>query len=395
MGRRSVSGIEIRDTSIRIRFTHLSKQVSETLYLNNEPMLPTPANVKYATRMAVEVKDRIRTGTFDYAEYFPHSPRAEPPRAIDAVMLYDTMDRWLKLHEIKASTKSQYEARIENFWKVKMADRPIDQVKYSDILEALASGTWKSGKTRNNELSMIKQMFEFARKDKIIAFNPCDEVERSSYQKKGPDPFTMKEVTLILDALKADRPAQMWNYVQFMFFTGLRTSEGIALRWEHVDFQRNEVLVEMANVYDEETDTTKTATARKVKLNSQALAALVRQKDHTFLGDKEIFHDPKTDQPWAYRTITDTRSFWDITLKRLGMRRRRPYNTRHTYATIGLMSGARPGFLAKQLGHSTQVFYQVYAQWVEGDDDDREMSKIEEALTGFSPGLALKQKTEP
>ncbi|SNS59923.1 hypothetical protein SAMN06265795_10481 [Noviherbaspirillum humi] len=27
---------------------------------------------------------------------------------------------------------------------------------------------------------------------------------------------------------------------------------------------------------------------------------------------------------------------------RLGIRYRRPYNTRHTYATVGLMSGANP-----------------------------------------------------
>jgi integrase len=49
-------------------------------------------------------------------------------------------------------------------------------------------------------------------------------------------------------------------------------------------------------------------------------------------------------------------------LKQLRIRYRRPYNMRHTYATIGLMSGARPAFLAGQLGHSLRVFFDVYAK---------------------------------
>lgn len=54
---------------------------------------------------------------------------------------------------------------------------------------------------------------------------------------------------------------------------------------------------------------------------------------------------------------------------------------RHTYATIGLMSGAKPGFLAKQLGHSLRMFFTVYAKWISSDDDDREMAMLEEAIS--------------
>ncbi|ELX12978.1 phage integrase-like catalytic core domain-containing protein [Janthinobacterium sp. HH01] len=46
---------------------------------------------------------------------------------------------------------------------------------------------------------------------------------------------------------------------------------------------------------------------------------------------------------------------------------------RHTYATIGLMSGAKPGFLAKQLGHGLRMFFTVYAKWISSSDDDLEM----------------------
>ena len=109
-----------------------------------------------------------------------------------------------------------------------------------------------------------------------------------------------------------------------MFFTGLRTSEGIALRWKNIDFRRGEMNIEGGNVHDEETETTKTSQARTVLLSQPALEALSRQKAYTLLNGEHVFHDPKTGEPWKYRTITNVRGFWEITLKKLGIRYRRP-----------------------------------------------------------------------
>jgi len=119
-----------------------------------------------------------------------------------------------------------------------------------------------------------------------------------------------------------------------------------------------------------------------------AMEALQRQKAHTYLAGAHVFHDPKTAEAWTYVKITDIRSFWQATLKKTGIRYRRPYNMRHTYATMGLMSGVKPGFMAGQLGHSLRMFFTVYAKWISGSDDDREMAKLEQAIStaGENPG---------
>lgn len=140
------------------------------------------------------------------------------------------------------------------------------------------------------------------------------------------------------------------------------------------------MLIEGGNVYDEGTGTTKTSRARIVLLSAPACDALQRQKAHTFLRGEHVFDDPKTGDPWKCQTITDVRSFWKNTLTRLGIRYRRPYNMRHTYATLGIMSGSRPAFLANQLGHSLQVFFQVYAKWINSKDDRAEITKLNEAI---------------
>lgn len=381
-------GIELRENSIRVRFTYRGRARKETLYLNDEPLTPTPANAKYATRIAAEIKRKVADGSFVYAEYFPNSPRAHEVE-VGVPMLFDVMDKWIRLHDVKESTKGQYRTRLNSFWKAKLKNVPIAEVSYSDILEALNSGTWKSGKSRNNELSLIKGVFEFAKRDKLIATSPCEEVARAGYQKPPPDPFDLNEAHEIIGHLRGHRDDQVANFVQFMFFTGLRTSEGIALKWGDIDFRKREMVIEGANVYDEESDSTKTFEARIVKLTKMAQQALELQKPHTLLAGAHIFHDPKTNKPWAYAKITDVRSFWEITLKRLGIRYRRPYNMRHTYATIGLMSGAKPGFLANQLGHSLRMFFTVYAKWISSSDDDREMEKLEMGISrGISQGIS-------
>ena len=389
--RSAQGGVELRETSIRIKFIYCGKSCKETLYLNNAPMPPTPANAKFALRTSIEIRKKIKNGSFVYAEYFPHSQRAVITDS-KAPLFFDVADRWIDLHDIKASTKTQYRRRLNTFWKLELKNVPIDKVLYSDILAALNRGPWKSGKSRNNELSMIKQVFEFARRDKMIAENPCDEVSRAGYQKPKPDPFDLDEVGQILTHLKEHQGEQILNLVQLIFFTGLRTSESIALQWKNVDFRKGEMLIDSATVYEEESDSTKTSTARTVKLTDRALEALERQKVHTFLEGQHVFHDPKTGKPWHYAKLTDVRNFWEVTLKKLGIRYRRPYSMRHTYATIGLMSGAKPGFLAKQLGHSLQMFFTVYATWISSSDDDLEVAKLNVAIGQIVPEESPKEK---
>lgn len=380
MGREvDLKGIEARAKSIRIRFMYRGKMRKETLYKGGIPMLPTEANLKVAQARLKAIKREIRDDTFVYAEHFPNSSYLGESKE-DVVMLHQIMDQYISLFSGKPSTRIQYQNRLNNFWKKVLKDQPITHVSYSDILTGLNCGTWKSGKSRNNELSLINAVFEFARLDRLIQENPCADVKRAGYQKPVADPFDLSEVQAILEHLGNHRPEQILNFVQLMFFSGLRTSEGIALRWADIDFRKKEMLIHGANVYDEETAETKTFEARTVKLNAIAVEALQRQKSHTLLAGEYVFHDPKTGEPWTYVKITDVRSFWKVTLTKLGMRYRRPYNMRHTYATMGLMSGVKPGFMATQLGHSLRMFFTVYAKWISGADDDREMAKLEQAV---------------
>jgi integrase len=158
----------------------------------------------------------------------------------------------------------------------------------------------------------------------------------------------------------------------------MRTSEIFGLTWDKVDLARGEVKVSEAVVRGERKDT-KTSTSRNVRLNSMALEALKAQKAFTYLAGEAVFQDPRYDNNWiderAFR-----RSYWTPTLKRLSIRYRRPHNMRHTYATQMLMAGMNHSWCAKQLGQSIEMFQRTYSKWLDGEQDDREMDKLEVSL---------------
>ena len=77
--------------------------------------------------------------------------------------------------------------------------------------------------------------------------------------------------------------------------------------------------------------------------------------------------------------------YWEPILKKLGLRYRSPYQTRHTYATMLLMAGVTPAYAARQMGHSIQMFLSTYARWLDGGQNAVEMGKLEALIGGSTP----------
>lgn len=188
-----------------------------------------------------------------------------------------------------------------------------------------------------------------------------------------PDPFTLEEVEQILSCLK-DEPV-FHNYFELAFFTGLRTSELIALEWSDVDFNRAVLRVNKAYVLGN-TKGTKTHSYRDIELNTRAESALKRQRLLTGLKGGLIFLNPTTgcqfeNDKTAWRP-------WHRAVMLSGVRYRKPYNTRHTFATLNLMAGANPMWVARQLGHtSMKMLLENYSRWIDLADKQREKAKIE------------------
>lgn len=391
MGRKG-DGVEIHGNAIRVSFTLDKVRRRELLQVNGQPLQPNAANLKYARRVAVEIREKIRHGTFSMAEYFPASGQG-------GLTVAAQLDTWLGAQRIEESTKAGYSSAIK-FWKSTACDDKktalgslsLRALRHGHILTALASRPDLTGKTINNYVSVLREAMSLAVLDKLISENPVAEIPRAKHQKEPPDPFSRDESDKIIAKFTERHAGQVANMVEFWFWTGMRTSEIFGLQWSNVDLASGSMLVAEAVVRGKRKDSTKTNVARTVKLNSRALAALQRQRQHTQVAGAEVFQDPRYSAAWvderAFR-----RSFWTPTLKVLGIRYRRPYNMRHSYATAMLMAGMNHSWCSQQLGHSVEMFQRTYAKWINGEQDDREMDKLELTLGDLSQIRPKKSKT--
>lgn len=377
MGRKG-PGVEVRDNSIRLSFTVDGTPYRRTLKLNGDPVPPTAANEKRALRTAAEIREKIKHGLFVMSEYFLDEGD-DGDHALGA-----RLDVWLAAQRVTKSTLAGYTSAAK-FWK-KAIDKgkSVRAIVPSDIKTAIAARPELSGKTVNNYVSVLRETLALCVEDRILTVNPAGGIKRASYQKPPPDPFTREEAELIIEHAVKHYPEQVHNYIEARFFTGLRTGESAGQRWANVDLRSKYMVVLESIVAGEEKDTTKTNTVRKVILNSRALAAMKRQAKHTRMAAEHVFLDPRYDAPWmderAFR-----RSYWEPAIKALGIRYRKPYNMRHTYATMMLMAGMTPAFCASQLGHSVEMFLTTYSKWIDGGQNDVEMARLEASL-GKNPG---------
>jgi integrase len=372
-------GVEVRPGSLRLRFTWQGKACYPTLVTNGQPMAPTPTNIRYAERLVAEIREKIRLGSFSYAEYFPADGNSG-----EALTLGRQLTTWLDAQRIEASTRAGYSSACK-FWREAVVDglplgeRPLRALKHSDLLRALATRPGLSGKTVNNYVSVAREALALAVADGTLTANPGEKIPRASHQKEPPDPFSRDEVDSIIADLIEHYPEPIGNYVEWWAYSGVRPSEAAGLRWSHVDLASGYMQVREAIVRGVAKTNTKTSVARDVGLNSRALAALQRQRKHTQVAGDHVWLDPRYGTPWleerAFR-----RSYWTPALKRLGIRYRSPRHLRHTYATMMLMAGRTPAWCARQLGHSVEMFLRTYSKWLGGTQDAQELRGLEDWL---------------
>lgn len=370
------SGVIIRDAHLQIdlRAQGFGKERLD--------LQPTPGNIKHAERMRQEILGKIERGSFALADYFPDSPRVNGD--VGSLTWKQVGAEWLvlKRKEVEHSTAHHYAQTLNSYhftdWNAKRM-LELDYRKLKAKLGALPDNP----KTFNNIASVIKMVLEYGFKAKLLREPLHEHIDMRTANKAKPDPFTLPEVEVILGKIKDERGR---NHYEFAFFTGLRPSEQIALRWDNVDLRAGTVLVDTARTRYEDKGT-KTGDERTVELNSRARAALERQRKLTQLAGGHVF--PDVDGSGFNDTDGPLDAWWKAVMRVSGIRYRDARQSRHTYATLCLHAGLTPAWAAKQLGHSVEMFYRVYSLWIDGADKGAERRKMDAFLaapTGTQTG---------
>nr|WP_240523158.1 site-specific integrase [Pseudomonas mosselii] len=374
--------------SIRIRFTWNGERRSETLAYPQ-----TAKGIKAAADLRTQVVSLAKHGVLDekrYAELFPASSYTAPANEL---MFGEYAQSWLNSLEVVHDTRVNYKGLMNNYWMPHLATLPIKAVTPMVLREVVAKTEWKSSTVKRAAIARVKAMFRAAVYDEVVDRNPAASIQLPQKNKKQVDPFTVEEAEELISWMYKNfsRCNQVFAaFYEFAFYTGMRTGEIMALRWDEIDFEKKTAHVCRIVVENQVVERTKTKYTRTIMLNSRALAALERAK-HIADSRKRNGRRVSAESPFVFQPAgrsphmkgpSTPGGHFNEAIEATSIRARPQYNCRHTYATMCLMSGMNPAFIAGQLGHSVQVLLTTYAKWLNSANDWSELAKLEAAVIG-------------
>jgi len=303
------------------------------------------ANSEAGLRKAIAARD-------SWIEKLSHGEQ----RYDSAIPFGNIAQSYLDQSDIKPSTRQTYKQILTQYWMPSLAVKPIYTIRPSHIREILA-GHSVSQKTKRNALIPLRGVFDLAIEEELITGNPVDAIRLKKHQKPPIIRFTPAEKESLLSKLDGE-PLFFFTVA---FETGMRTGEILGLRWE--DITSDTITLTRAIVRRRLADL-KNSKVRSVFV-SPRLSKTLQNHPRRFAGGF-IFRN-QNDGPSLDADVYN--AAWRDALKRCRMTYRRAYTCRHTRASEMLMAGVEPAFAAKQLGHTTEMFLNTYADWISGVKD--------------------------
>jgi len=216
-----------------------------------------------------------------------------------------------------------------------------------------------SPKSVKNIRIVLSTILNDAVMDEIIEKNPVLLVKPPKQEKSEVEVFSLDEVKILL------KNADGWfkHFLTVAFFTGMRTGELLALKWEDVNFHNKTIHVRRSRRQGVESDT-KTGKSRIIDMLPIVEKSLKEQFKENGLNYKYVF-TTKAGYPF-FESNSIANRYWKPLLKRCLISYRKLYSTRHTFASIMLQKGEDIAWISNMLGHadiSTTLRY--YAKYID------------------------------
>jgi integrase len=349
----------------------------------------TPENRVIAEKKALQANLDISNNEFDFTleKYKPVRHLAVVQEPIVIKPQYKLGELWALYVDYKRPNVSP--STVKNGYSSVTAH--ISRLPTTDLSDAikirnyLVSNQDITPDATRRLIMQFNACCEWALKSKLIDSNPFagmnEEVKLPKSQRRTEEdledinPFTADERDAIIAAFESNKYCSKFAsknkkhsnyapYIKFMFFTGCRPSEAIALQWKHIEFKptTTTILFEQAVVQGENGLTLKkglkTQKYRRINVSNRVTELLTKIKPSDAKSDDLVFPSPVT------RAWIDVSNFsqrvWKPLLIAMGMEYRKPYNTRHTFITLAIQDGARIHDIKRVCGTSSEVIERHY-----------------------------------
>jgi len=335
-----------------------------------------PENRKRAKKIIDRIEAEITLGTFDYSAYFPTSKKAHQFKLIEqrvqqtmsGVPLFgDFAEVWFAENEVgwKRSHATTVRGTLDKHLIPEFGEQPVNQLEKSEILSfraALGKVNRRNGKVglsaeRINHVMTPLRMILNEAADRFAFVSPFRGIKSLKVPRTDVEPFSLKDVQKIITAVRPD----FRNYYIVRFFTGMRSAEIDGLQWQYVDFEKRQILIRQTYVMGEITTAKTDGSQREICISQVVFDALKAQQKVT--GKKQFVFCARNGNPLDGNNVC--KRVWYPILRYLNLKERRPYQTRHTAATLWLAAGENPEWIARQMGHTTtEMLFRVYSRFV-------------------------------
>jgi len=390
----ATKGVRIRGGQIQIKFKPPGDK--KYSYVTLDGWTATPANVQKAAELREQIRLKCKYGTFRWSDYFPNDPRAT---SRSAGTFHHYAQSWVNNPQNGWTERTSYKWKgiLNRIWMPYLSDRQIASISYSLISDTLASvidefqqeyNKTPSVSTYNDWLTCLRGTFNQAVKDGAILKhqNPCEQITNKTRPTPLPDPFDNVEANAIIDALYARESKEHAAYIEFCFYSGVRSpSEPTALLWNEISIRNQEARICRKRTRNGIEQGTKTGESRIIDLNSRTEHAINIMREISGFKKEWVFTQANQN---PLINIEPLQLAWKRVLTHLKLRHRPMYNMRHSYASYYLTQGCSPGYLADQMGNSLKEFFRSYARWIEKSDKAKQ-SQIMRESTPFQEKKGL------
>ncbi len=351
--------------SLRLRWNY--KQQRYTLQLGLRA--GHPIHEFLAGDRALWLERRIKYGEFDpdkmdYYRAVLHGEQANP-KDFTAIKLMPLDEIWRKYIAVRRTGKSPATLKQYRWTERHISRLPTQSLEQPqtvlDVVSQLTPGVQK------RLLTQFNACCTWAKNSGLITKNPfTSTASRVEIPKRGTTddeihPFSKAERDRVIEAFRTSRYYSHYTgLVSFLFFTGARPSEAIALRWRNV--KPEYILFTESRVHGdkgcETKDGLKTQRQRRFPVNQQLAAILAEMQ--RLDADDLVFPSPKG---ISIRWGNFTTRAWNKVLEGLpDITHRNPYQTRHSFISHCKEASIPSTTIAEWVGNSATMIDQVYAK---------------------------------
>jgi len=221
----------------------------------------------------------------------------------------------------------------------------------------------------NRELHLLSRILRLAVDGGEATENVCRKVnifKGEQHRTRYLLPVEEQRLMIVLD----DDRSPLRNMVVLAINTGLRVSEILKLKLDHVDFHRDVLHIKA----------TKTDEDREVPLNDvtrQLLTHLVGRAQER--GNEYVFTNPQTKT--RYTTV---KTAWLTACRRAGLTDLRFHDLRHTFGTRAADAGVPLNAIRDVMGHKTTAMTERYAHATD-EGKRRAVEAVQSAVSSIPP----------